>query len=236
MPGPDESGKSVEETKEEKFLTAEYQALISLDAARNQKLDGFLTLYMTLAAAPWALYALTFKDHGVPTISTIPSLVALAFVLTGILGALVAMMYIQVWFNIVLYMRSVNAIRGYFLEAGTTDVSPADQVQRASLLRERKLYPVRGEWDGAGEFGIHCSRRVQPDTRDREPCLARSRSASALSPVPDCPSAVLPEPSQRTRQPQQRTSPAMAEVGFELAPARLSARTSGAGCDKIKEQ
>jgi hypothetical protein len=119
MPGPDESGKSVEETKEEKFLTAEYQALISLDAARNQKLDGFLTLYMTLAAAPWALYALTFKDHGVPTISTIPSLVALAFVLTGILGALVAMMYIQVWFNIVLYMRSVNAIRGYFLEAGT---------------------------------------------------------------------------------------------------------------------
>ena len=29
------------------------------------------------------------------------------------------MMYIQVWFNIVLYMRSVNAIRGYFLESGT---------------------------------------------------------------------------------------------------------------------
>ena len=114
-----ENGKSLEETREEKFLGAEYQALISLDTARNQRLDGFLTLYMTLAAAPWALFALTFKDHGVPTISTIPSLVALAFVLTGILGALVAMMYIQVWFNIVLYMRSVNAIRGYFLETGT---------------------------------------------------------------------------------------------------------------------
>jgi len=120
MSGPDESGKSVEGTREDKFLAAEYQALIALDAARNQKLDGFLTLFMTLAAAPWALYALTFKDHsGVPTISTIPSLVALAFVLTGILGALVAMMYIQVWFNIVLYMRAVNAIRGYFLETGT---------------------------------------------------------------------------------------------------------------------
>ncbi|MGA7220820.1 MAG: hypothetical protein WBX38_21070 [Candidatus Sulfotelmatobacter sp.] len=115
-----ENGKSLEGTKEEKFLAAEYQALITLDAARNTKLDGFLTLYMTLAAAPWALYALTFKDHaGVPTISTIPSLVALSFILTGILGALVAMMYIQVWFNIVLYMRSVNAIRGYFLEKGT---------------------------------------------------------------------------------------------------------------------
>ena len=120
MSGPDESGKPVEETKEEKFLTAEYQALIALDTARNTKLDGFLTLFMTLAAAPWALYALTFKDHsGVPTVSAIPSLVALAFVLTGILGALVAMMYIQVGFTIVLYMRSVNAIRGYFLESGT---------------------------------------------------------------------------------------------------------------------
>jgi hypothetical protein len=120
MSGPDENGKSLEETKEEKFLAAEYQVLIDLDRARNGRLDGFITLFMTLAAAPWALYALTFKDHsGVPTISTIPSLVALAFVLTGVLGALVAMMYIQVWFNIVLYMRAVNAIRGYFLETGT---------------------------------------------------------------------------------------------------------------------
>jgi hypothetical protein len=116
----DESGQGVE-SAEAKFLADEYKGLIDLDTARNQKLDNFLTLYMTLAAAPWALYALTFKEGsgGIPTISTIPSLVALAFVLTGILGALVAMMYIQVGFTIVLYMRAVNAIRGYFLEAGT---------------------------------------------------------------------------------------------------------------------
>jgi hypothetical protein len=120
MSDADAGGKPLDGTREEKFLTAEYQVLIDLDRARNGRLDGFITLFMTLAAAPWALYALTFKDHsGLPTISSIPSLVALAFVLTGILGALVAMMYIQVWFNIVLYMRAVNAIRGYFLESGT---------------------------------------------------------------------------------------------------------------------
>lgn len=120
MSSSPESSKSLEETREEKFLAGEYQALFSLDSARNSRLDSFLTLFITVAAAPWALYAFTLKDHsGVPTISTIPSLVALAFVLTGILGALIAMMYIQVWFTIVMYMRAVNAIRGHFLEAHT---------------------------------------------------------------------------------------------------------------------
>lgn len=120
MSDPGESRHSADGTREEKFLSAEYQALIDLDKARNERLDRFLTIYMTLAASPWALYALLLKDHsGTPSFLTMPGPVAIAFILIGILGALVAMMYIQVWFNIVLYMRSVNAIRGYFLEAHT---------------------------------------------------------------------------------------------------------------------
>jgi len=119
MSGPDENPGSPD-TPEEKFLSAEYAALIELDKARNERLDRFLTIYMTLAASPWALYALILKDHSdAPSFLAMPSPVAIAFILIGILGALVAMMYIQVWFNIVLYMRSVNAIRGYFLETDT---------------------------------------------------------------------------------------------------------------------
>jgi len=107
-------------TREEKFLGAEYAALIDLDKARNERLDRFLTIYMTLAASPWALYALFLKDHSeTSSLLAMPGPVAIAFILIGVLGALVAMMYVQVWFNIVLYMRSVNAIRGYFLEANT---------------------------------------------------------------------------------------------------------------------
>ncbi len=119
MSGPDENpGSSA--TREEKFLSAEYAALIDLDRARNDRLDRFLTIYMTLAASPWALYALLLKEHSdPPSLLAMPGPVAMAFILIGILGALVAMMYIQVWFNIVLYMRSVNAIRGYFLEPHT---------------------------------------------------------------------------------------------------------------------
>jgi hypothetical protein len=73
---------------------------------------------MTLAAAPWALYALVVKDHSsVPSFSAIPSPVAAAFFLIGLLGALVAMMFIQMRFTIILYTRALNAVRGYFLPA-----------------------------------------------------------------------------------------------------------------------
>jgi hypothetical protein len=120
MPNPGESHNSSDDTNEEKFLFAEYQALIDLDSSRNERLDRFLTIFMTLAAAPWALYALVLKDHsGSPSFSAVPSPVAAAFVLIGILGALVAMMFIQMRFTIILYTRALNAVRGYFLTAET---------------------------------------------------------------------------------------------------------------------
>jgi uncharacterized membrane protein YuzA (DUF378 family) len=120
MPDPGPSANSANDTAQEKFLFAEYQALISLDSSRNDRLDRFLTIFMTLAAAPWALYALVLKDHaGVPSISAIPFPVAAAFLLIGVLGALVSMMFIQMRFTIILYTRALNSIRGYFLAPDT---------------------------------------------------------------------------------------------------------------------
>ncbi len=115
MPGPSEDG-----TKEEKFLIAEYQALIEVDGSRNERLDRFLTIFMTLAAAPWALYALILKDHSpAPSFGELPVPVSAALVLIGVLGALVTMMFIQMRLTIILYTRALNAIRGYFVEAHT---------------------------------------------------------------------------------------------------------------------
>lgn len=120
MSDPNESRHSSDSTRAEKFLFAEYQALIDLDRSRNDRLDRFLTIFMTLAAAPWALYALVLKDHpAIPSFSAIPSPVAAAFFLIGLLGALVAMMFIQMRFTIVLYTRALNAVRGYLLPAHT---------------------------------------------------------------------------------------------------------------------
>jgi hypothetical protein len=40
MSGFDENGNSLENAREEKFLSAEYQALIDLDGSRNERLDA----------------------------------------------------------------------------------------------------------------------------------------------------------------------------------------------------
>lgn len=84
------------------FLLAEYQALVQLDGARNDRLDRYLTLFLTLAGAPWALYILLLKDRAsTADFAALPLPVACVFLGTGLLGALVTMMFVQVRFNII---------------------------------------------------------------------------------------------------------------------------------------
>jgi hypothetical protein len=119
-----EATHSSDGTSQEKFLFAEYQALITIDGSRNDRLDRFLTIFMTLAAAPWALYALAVKDHSaMPSLWATPVPVSAALVLIGLLGWLVVMMFIQMRFTIIMYTRVMNAIRGYFLKKGTLSYS-----------------------------------------------------------------------------------------------------------------
>jgi hypothetical protein len=113
-----DSGENI--PKEEKFLTAEYQALIEVDGSRNERLDRLLTMFISMAAAPWALYALTSKANtDLPSFWALPVPVSASLVLIGVVGALVTMMFIQMRLTIILYTRALNAIRGYFLEEGT---------------------------------------------------------------------------------------------------------------------
>jgi hypothetical protein len=114
-----DSGENI--PKEEKFLSAEYQALVGIDGSRNDRLDRFVTIFISMAAAPWALYALTVKEHAeIPSFGALPMPVSASLVLIAILGALVTMMYIQMRLTIILYTRALNAIRGYFLDKDTT--------------------------------------------------------------------------------------------------------------------
>jgi len=105
----------------ERFLLAEYQNLFEIDKARNERLDRLLTMFLTLAAAPWAVYAIVIKDHEGLVLDRMPTAVAAVFLLVALLGFLVVMMFIQIRLTIVLYMRAVNAIRGYFASANTVN-------------------------------------------------------------------------------------------------------------------
>jgi hypothetical protein len=109
------------------FLLAEYRALVDIDNARSRRLDGYLTLFLTLAGSPWALYALILHEapHAA-SLNALPLPLAAVFILVGFLGFLVMMMFVQVRFLIILYMRAINAIRGHF--AADFPGSPAFQL------------------------------------------------------------------------------------------------------------
>jgi hypothetical protein len=97
------------------FLIEEYKGLLELDKARNERFDRLVTLFLSLAGAPWALYVLVIKDgKGTFALAEMPQLIAWVFLLVGLLGFLVVIMCIQTKFLITLYMRAVNAIRGHF--------------------------------------------------------------------------------------------------------------------------
>jgi len=119
MAGRDQKIEHPSDKTPRDFLLAEYQALVQLDGARNDRLDRYLTLFLTLAGAPWALYILILKPPASTVdFAAVPLPVACVFLGTGLLGGLLTMMFVQVGFTIILYMRAMNRIRGYFSKAG----------------------------------------------------------------------------------------------------------------------
>jgi hypothetical protein len=107
------------------FLLEEYKGLLDLNKAREERFDRLLTLFLSLAGAPWALYALIVKDTGNFSLSAMPPLVAVVFVGAGVLGFPVVVMAIQTKFTVTMYARATNSIRGYFAKASGQSISPA---------------------------------------------------------------------------------------------------------------
>jgi hypothetical protein len=101
-------------SKEDQFLIEEYKGLLELDKARNERFDRLVTLFLSLAGAPWVLYALVIKEKGSFTLAAMPRLIAVVFLIVGMLGFLVVIMCVQTKFLITLYMRAVNTVRGQF--------------------------------------------------------------------------------------------------------------------------
>ena len=130
------------------FLFQEYKSLLELDTARNERLDRFFTLFLSLAGAPWALYAIVIKDQGSFTLNDMPRLVAGAFLGVGLLGFIVVMLLIQTRFMIVGYMRAVNAIRGQLTD---------DETKIALVLPtspQRPFYYEKGSFVTIGAIGM----------------------------------------------------------------------------------
>ena len=131
------------------FLIEEYKGLLELDKARNERFDRLLTMFLSLAGAPWALYVLVIKDNkGTFALAQMPQLIAWVFLLVGLLGFLVVIMCIQTKFLITLYMRAVNAIRGHF------DAGQNSKALRLPTKRNVPPYLEKGSYNFYAALGM----------------------------------------------------------------------------------
>jgi uncharacterized membrane protein YqjE len=124
----------------QKFLLTEYESLQTLEISRNDRLDRYVTIFLTLATAPFAVASFVLGSDKKIMFDALPIGLAWLFVLVGLLGFLVVLIIVQIRFNIILYVRAVNAIRGYF---------HTDAIHNALLL------PTRANVPGYYERGKH---------------------------------------------------------------------------------
>jgi hypothetical protein len=135
-----------------KFLLEEYNGLLELDKARNERFDRLVTLFLSLAGAPWVLYALVIKEKGSFTLAEMPRLIAGVFFIVGLLGFLVVILCIQTKFLITMYMRAVNTIRGQFISGG----DPIPNGFRLPMTGDKPPYFEKGSYNFYAAFGMAC--------------------------------------------------------------------------------
>src|ERR1043165_6564385 len=87
----------------EEFLIEEYKRLLELNKAREERFDRLLTLFLSLAGAPWVLYGFIVKNSSDFSLSAMPRLVAAVFFGAGAIGLFVAMMAIHTRFTVTMY-------------------------------------------------------------------------------------------------------------------------------------
>jgi hypothetical protein len=121
------------------FLLAEYDNLNRIEISRNDRFDRFITLFLTIIGAPFAVYSLTIAKDTRLDLLSMPKLIACLFLLAGVLGCLVVTIIVQIRLNILLYVRAANAIRGY--------LSQDSDIEHALLLpRQHNVPPYYEKW------------------------------------------------------------------------------------------
>lgn len=95
------------------FRLAEYNSLTELVNARDERVDRFITVYLTLQGAPFALYAVLIKQVALPS-DPVPPLVAWALLFCGAFGIYLVQVIVQLRFSTLLYIRAMNGIRSYY--------------------------------------------------------------------------------------------------------------------------
>ena len=107
-----DSPKEVTKTPVDEFMLAEYQTIASAHFDLHNGLRQNFRFYLGLVAVPVTVLA-AFKDVNI-NVFDLPTVLMLLFAVTPFLGLLMFLSMINTRFDIILYTRTVNAVRAYF--------------------------------------------------------------------------------------------------------------------------
>lgn len=127
METPSEPAKKSEKTPLDEFMLSEYATIASAHFELHNGLRQSFRFYLGIVALPVTVAAVVLKDKVAPATNVqpaanpwtvlheLPPVLVLVLGATAIVGSLLYVAMVNTRFDIVLYTRTVNATRGYFL-------------------------------------------------------------------------------------------------------------------------
>jgi hypothetical protein len=105
---------TTDEDRFHEFRLTEYETLANLVKSRDERVDRFVTVYLTLAGAPFALYAVLLKEISIAAASQPPVIIAWLWLFCGLFGIYLVQVIVQLRFSAILYVRAMNGLRMFF--------------------------------------------------------------------------------------------------------------------------
>jgi hypothetical protein len=101
------------------FMLEEYKTIANAHFDLHSGLRQNFRFYLGIVAVPFTVTAVAFKDQTL-SIFALPDVLTLLFTVTPAIGLLLFIHMINTRFDIILYTRTVNGVRDYFVSRSST--------------------------------------------------------------------------------------------------------------------
>lgn len=107
----------------DEFMVKEYESIASAHFDSQSGLRQQFRFYLLIAAVPITVLGLVFRDRSFDELAklsvfNLPSPFDYIFIMIGLLGFLILLSMIHTALDATLYARTVNGVRGYFVDRG----------------------------------------------------------------------------------------------------------------------
>jgi len=130
--------QSSEKTPVDEFMLSEYQTIASAHFDLHNGLRQNFRFYLGLVAVPFTVFAV-YKDVSLD-LFRLPTVLLSLFAVVPFLGLLIFLSMINTRFDIILYTRTVNAVRAYFTMRAER-VGPKDLKKYLKLPTDKNKPP-----------------------------------------------------------------------------------------------